>query len=40
MVILERLHHGLIASCQPVRGGPLDQPHLVAALAQATEAGG
>lgn len=38
--ILEQLHHGLIASCQPVRGGSLDQPHLVAALAQATLAGG
>ncbi|WP_299432159.1 N-acetylmannosamine-6-phosphate 2-epimerase [uncultured Meiothermus sp.] len=38
--ILEQLRHGLIASCQPVRGGPLDHPHLVAALAQATLAGG
>jgi len=39
-VILEHLRQGLIASCQPVRGGPLDKPHLVAALAQATLAGG
>lgn len=38
--ILEQLRHGLIASCQPVRGGPLDRPPLVAALAQATLAGG
>ncbi|GEM82857.1 N-acetylmannosamine-6-phosphate 2-epimerase [Meiothermus hypogaeus] len=38
--ILEQLRHGLIASCQPVRGGPLDRPALVAALAQATVAGG
>lgn len=38
--IPQRLQGGLIASCQPVRGGPLDHPHLVAALAQATEAGG
>lgn len=38
--ILEQLRHGLITSCQPVRGGPLDQPQLVAALAQATLAGG
>lgn len=38
--ILERLRQGLIASCQPVRGGPLDEPYLVAALARATEAGG
>lgn len=39
-IVLERLRYGLIASCQPVRGGPLDKPHLVAALAQATLAGG
>jgi len=38
--IPQRLRGGLIASCQPVRGGPLDRPQLVAALAQATEAGG
>lgn len=38
--ILERLRQGLIASCQPVRGGPLDEPPLVAALARATQAGG
>lgn len=38
--ILECLRGGLVASCQPVRGGPLDQPHHVAALALATLAGG
>lgn len=38
--IFQTLEGGLIASCQPVRGGPLDRPHLVAALAQATLAGG
>lgn len=37
---IELLSRGLIASCQPVRGGPLDQPNLVAALALATLAGG
>lgn len=35
-----KLEGGLIASCQPVRGGPLDQPNHVAALALATLAGG
>ena len=40
LAILARLRHGLIVSCQPVRGGALDKPQLVAALAQATEAGG
>jgi len=34
------LQGGLIASCQPVRGGPLDRPELVAALARAVEIGG
>ncbi|PYE55398.1 N-acetylmannosamine-6-phosphate 2-epimerase [Deinococcus yavapaiensis] len=38
--ILESLRGGLVASCQPVRGGPLDQPAHVAALALATLAGG
>jgi N-acylglucosamine-6-phosphate 2-epimerase len=37
---LSRLRGGLIASCQPVRGGPLDQPELVLALARAVEIGG
>ena len=39
-LILESLRDGLIASCQPVRGGPLDQSHLVSALALATLEGG
>ena len=38
--ILESLRGGLIASCQPVRGGPLDGSHLVSALALATLEGG
>lgn len=38
--IIQTLEHGLIASCQPVRGGVLDKPEIVAALAKATEAGG
>ena len=37
---LKSLRGGLIASCQPVRGGPLDRPELVAALARAVEIGG
>ncbi len=37
---LKRLRGGLIASCQPVRGGPLDQPEMVAAFARAVELGG
>jgi len=34
------LSAGLIVSCQPVRGGPLDDPAIVAALVRAAEAGG
>ena len=37
---LKALQGGLIASCQPVRGGPLDRPELVAVLARAVEIGG
>ncbi len=37
---LKHLQGGLIASCQPVRGGPLDRPPIVTALALATLAGG
>ena len=40
MTILERLRGGLIASCQPVDGGPMDHPRIVAAMAQAAVAGG
>lgn len=38
--ILERLRGGLIVSVQPVRGGPLDRPDIVRALALAAIAGG
>lgn len=38
--ILERLRGGLIVSVQPVRGGPLDRPDIVRALALAALAGG
>lgn len=38
--ILERLRGGLIVSVQPVRGGPLDRPDLVRAMALAAVAGG
>ncbi|MDO5648484.1 N-acetylmannosamine-6-phosphate 2-epimerase [Paracoccus sp. (in: a-proteobacteria)] len=39
-IILDRLRGGLIASCQPVDGGPMDDPAIVAAMARATVAGG
>lgn len=38
--ILESLHGGLIASCQPVDDGPMDRPDIVAAMAKAAVAGG
>jgi putative N-acetylmannosamine-6-phosphate epimerase len=38
--ILEQLRGGLIVSCQPVTGGPLDRPEIVAAFAQAALDGG
>lgn len=38
--MLSDLEHGLIVSCQPVPGGPLDSPAIVAAFALAAEAGG
>jgi N-acylglucosamine-6-phosphate 2-epimerase len=38
--VLERLRGGLVVSCQPVRGGPMDRPDIVAAMAQAAIAGG
>lgn len=34
------LQDGLVVSCQPVQGGPLDRPDIVAAFALAAEAGG
>lgn len=38
--IVSVLRGGLIVSCQPVTGGPLDRPEIVAALAGAAEDGG
>ena len=38
--VFQRLDHGLIASCQPVDGGPLDRTEIVVAMAQAAVAGG
>ena len=35
-----RLHDALIVSCQPVTGGPLDRPEIVAAFALAARDGG
>ena len=38
--ILEHLRGGLIVSCQPVPGGPMDKPEIVAAMALAALDGG
>jgi putative N-acetylmannosamine-6-phosphate epimerase len=38
--IVEALKGRLVVSCQPVIGGPLDRPDIVAAFALAAEAGG
>lgn len=38
--MLSGLENCLIVSCQPVSGGPLDRPEIVAAFALAAEAGG
>jgi putative N-acetylmannosamine-6-phosphate epimerase len=38
--ILEHLRGGLIVSCQPVPGGPMDKPEIVAAMAMAALDGG
>lgn len=38
--LLDRLRGGLIVSCQPVPGGPMDRPEIVAAFALAALAGG
>ena len=40
MDVLNRIRGGLVASCQPVDNGPMDSPHIVAAMAQAAVAGG
>ena len=37
---VERLRGGLVVSCQPVTGGPMDRVEIVAALAQAARDGG
>ncbi|MGF1737561.1 N-acetylmannosamine-6-phosphate 2-epimerase [Photobacterium satsumensis] len=38
--VLATLKHGFVASCQPVDDGPMDAPEIVAAMAQASVAGG
>ena len=38
--VLARLRGGLVVSCQPVDGGPMDTPGIVAAMAAAAVAGG
>jgi len=38
--ILARLRGGLVVSCQPVDGGPMDSPRIVAAMAAASVVGG
>lgn len=38
--LLARLRGGLVVSCQPVDGGPMDSPGIVAAMAAAAVAGG
>lgn len=40
MLDLSQLDHGLIVSCQPVTGGPMDREEIVVAFAQAALAGG
>lgn len=40
MQVLEQMRGGLVVSCQPVDGGPMDHPEIVAAMAQAAVAGG
>ncbi|MCX7301551.1 MAG: putative N-acetylmannosamine-6-phosphate 2-epimerase [Rhodobacterales bacterium] len=39
-VILDKLRGGLMVSCQPVTGGPMDRPDIVAAFALAALDGG
>ena len=38
--LLHSLRGGLVVSCQPVDGGPMDRPEIVAAMAAAAVAGG
>ncbi|MBW3696741.1 N-acetylmannosamine-6-phosphate 2-epimerase [Vibrio sp. T187] len=38
--LLDKLAHGFVSSCQPVDGGPMDKPSIVAAMAAASVDGG
>lgn len=38
--MLDVLRNGLVVSCQPVDGGPMDSPDIISAMAQAAIAGG
>ncbi|NRA21312.1 MAG: putative N-acetylmannosamine-6-phosphate 2-epimerase [Oceanospirillaceae bacterium] len=40
MSILNKLQGALVASCQPIDHGPMDQPQIVAAMALAAQSGG
>jgi N-acylglucosamine-6-phosphate 2-epimerase len=40
MTVLTQMRQGLVASCQPVDDGPMDDPRITAAMALAAEAGG
>ncbi|AVX04935.1 N-acylglucosamine-6-phosphate 2-epimerase [Maritalea myrionectae] len=40
MSVLDQMRGGVVVSCQPVDHGPMDQPNIVAAMAQAAAAGG
>jgi N-acylglucosamine-6-phosphate 2-epimerase len=40
IAVLNKLRGGLVASCQPVDGGPMDRPDIVAAMAKAAVVGG
>ncbi|MDE9451910.1 N-acetylmannosamine-6-phosphate 2-epimerase [Aliiroseovarius sp. Z3] len=38
--MLDLLRNGLVVSCQPVDGGPMDDPEIISAMARAAIAGG
>lgn len=40
MTVLDALKNGLVVSCQPVDGGPMDDPYITGAFAQAAVVGG
>jgi N-acylglucosamine-6-phosphate 2-epimerase len=40
MLALDHLRGGLVVSCQPIEGGAMDRPEIVAAMAMAAVAGG